>query len=144
MLDKNKLSVYSVASVAMGTDYNHETPMEPNTFGNCTFFPCSYIKEIDSYKHLQAAQLLKLNTTASYLIQIGDDQCYDCAISILEKIVDADSTLASPFLNLADAYWATESFDKAKESYLKYTELMKQNNYCDDIPSHVIERLPDK
>ncbi len=144
LYDDNSLGVYSRTFLGIESEYQVEPNIQPVTFDECTFYDCSYYRNIDNFKHLRSSNLLKLNKTASYLIQIGDDQCYDCAISILEKITDANPTLAAPLLNLADAYWDTENFDKAKESYLNYTELMKQNNHCDDIPSHVIERLSDK
>ncbi len=138
------LGIYSREFLGIESDYQVEPNIEPVTFGQCTFYDCTRFKEFVSFENLEPSNFLELNKRASYLIQIGDDQCYDCAISILEKIVNADSTLVAPLLNLADAYWDTESFDRAKECYLKYIELMKQNNHCDDIPSHVIERLSDK
>ncbi len=138
------LGIFSREFLGIESDYQVEPNIEPVTFGQCTFYDCTRFKEFVSFENLEPSNLLKLNTTASYLIQIGDDQCYDCAISILEKITDADPTLADPQLNLADAYWDTENFDKAKECYLYYSEIMKKNNKCKEIPSHVNERLLDR
>ncbi|WP_165396102.1 tetratricopeptide repeat protein [Flavobacterium sp. J27] len=79
------------------------------------------------------------NNIAYNYEQLGN---YSDAIFILEKIIKQYPNRIVAFLNLGDAQWQIEKNEEAKQSYLKYIDLMKKNNKnLDKIPVKVYERI---
>jgi hypothetical protein len=63
------------------------------------------------------------------------------AIYLLNIVIGFDKFRTVAYLNLGDAYWATNDFVKAKEMYKIYQTQMKNNRSQDRIPDRVLKRL---
>lgn len=79
-----------------------------------------------------------LNNRAYYLEQSG---AYDEAISLLETIIEKFPNRTVAYINLGDAYWGLDSFNKAKGAYQMYVKRMQVNDKENKIPKRVFERL---
>ncbi len=87
---------------------------------------------------LDESNLENINNMAYYLEQSG---AYSESVYLLSEIVDKFPNRVVAYFNLGDAYWGLSNFEKAKEAYIKYVELMKaQGKDLAKIPQRVYDR----
>lgn len=66
----------------------------------------------------------------------------ESSILLLKKIVEKYPDRVVAYLNLGDSYWAIDKKEFAKEAYIRYLALMKdQNKDLSKIPARVEERI---
>jgi len=80
----------------------------------------------------------KVNDLAFFLEQ---GKKYDEAITILNRVINFAPLRVVAYVNLGDAYYGINSVQNAKESYLKYIDLMKNEGKESKIPKRVFERV---
>lgn len=96
------------------------------------------IKSILSCYPISSKNVDIYNNIAFYFSESG---VYSISADILNKIIKTTPTRVVTWLNLADIYWELDEKAKAKDSYQKYTSLMKsQNKDLSKIPQRVYER----
>ncbi|RXJ84558.1 tetratricopeptide repeat protein, partial [Arcobacter sp. CECT 8985] len=109
-------------------------------------------KELKEYNQLYIYTLLKdipltkktlayYNNIAYYLIMKRKN--YE-AIYLLEKIINKYPKRVVALYNLGDAYYSNYNYDKAREYYKKYIELMKKLNKENKIPKKVLLRVQSR
>ena len=80
-----------------------------------------------------------MNDKAYYLEQI---RAYKEAIYILKKVISKKPDRAVAYLNIADVYWENNEKEKAKKSYKKYINLIKnQEKDTGKISLEVYDRV---
>lgn len=81
----------------------------------------------------------KINNIAFAFYNLKD---YLVALSILKDVIEKFPTRTVAYLNIADCYWKISNKTKAKENYIKYVQLMKeQKKDVKKIPKYVYERM---
>lgn len=139
------LNVKSGDNVGDGLEYQYDAEMEANIFGNIDLYDCSnFLNDDLHWENLTASEIFNLNNVAYYLYNLEPDECRECAISILEKLITLIPKFEVLYLNLGDAYLIVDNVNKAKENYKKYIDLMKKKNKADSIPVRVDELLKIK
>lgn len=78
------------------------------------------------------------NNIGYYLEQAG---MFDEAVLVLKEVVSYRPNRVVAYINLGDAYWGLEEYEKAKQAYGTYIEQMKSSGKESRIPSRVFERV---
>ncbi|MRT92836.1 tetratricopeptide repeat protein [Ancylomarina sp. 16SWW S1-10-2] len=145
MYGDGRLNVKSRDNVGDGLEYQYDAEMEANIFGNIVLYDCSNfsVEKLDTHD-IKPYEIFNLNNVAYYLYNLEPDECRECAISILEKIITLAPEVEVLYLNLGDAYLTVNDTNKAKEYYKKYIDLMKKKNKAVRIPVRVDELLKIK
>ena len=78
------------------------------------------------------------NNIGYYLEQAG---MFDEAVLVLKEVVSYRPNRVVAYINLGDAYWGLEEYEKAKQAYATYIEQMKSSGKESRVPSRVLERV---
>jgi len=139
--DAERLGLSSSDNVGDGLEFQYDAEMEANVFGDIELYECSNFVNgefhWDDWDDLKLSEIFNLNNVAYHLYHLEPDECRECAISILEKVITQVPKLEVLYLNLGDAYLTVDNVNKAKESYKKYIDLMERNNKANRIPIRV-------
>lgn len=106
---------------------------------NSLIFNIDDVKEYLNNEPLSENNIKEYNDVAYYL---SEKKKYEESIFLLKIITNNFPNRVVAYLNLADSYWSIDNKEKAKESYKKYAELMKnQQKDLTKIPQRVYERM---
>ncbi|MBB5020620.1 tetratricopeptide (TPR) repeat protein [Chitinivorax tropicus] len=93
----------------------------------------------DSGLILRFPIFLKLANDFGYYKQLAGD--HDSAISAFENVLSISPGRIVTYLNLADSLWQVGKFDRAREEYKKYFDLMGSAGKAGKIPDRVKLRM---
>lgn len=88
----------------------------------------------------QNPKLLTAISDCAFFLEQGD-LGLESASAIFIYILNKYPKRAATYLNLADAFWKLENFEKAKNNYQTYVELLVAKDKSNVIPSYVYKRL---
>jgi hypothetical protein len=102
---------------------------------NLSIYPKFILFDILTAIPITKENVNKYNDLAYYLQQTSNEELF--AQYLLVQITEIFPNRTVAYINLGDAYWDLENFEKAKHAYLKYISLMKSTGNEKEVPINV-------
>lgn len=146
---------YKLDSLLIETLDVEENKLTNNVNKKNNKIPVFYESKLIGYKSLSTDKLVynypiidtydkidNLNLYNDIGFILYKNKSFDESIYILNKVIEKSPNRVVTYLNIADCYWELNEKEKAKENYLKYIQLMKdQKKNLKKIPKYVFERI---